>query len=231
MMRKNITARLIGLLAWAALLVSCSSPTTAVPQPTADQNMLNTAAAQTAVVKRTLIAALNAANTPQPPSDSSQPGSEAQVEATYTATPTAAATATPQEPTATATNAATATVNPALYPTRTPRRVPDVAALVSSSPPDGAVFNSGNSFDAVWTLKNTGPTTWTTDYHIRFARGADMSEAPRYYLKGAVQPGESVDLVADMIAPDEKGVQVGYWEFVNGNGDVIFTMYVAITVE
>jgi hypothetical protein len=57
-----------------------------------------------------------------------------------------------------------------------------------------------------------------------------MGEAQRFYLTKEVKPGETVDLIADMVAPSDNGTHVSYWQFVNGNGDIIATLYVAIVV-
>ncbi len=232
MTKKNNTARMLGLLALLLILVGCQTQTPAPvqQQPTPDLGAVRTEAAQTVVVKITLEAALNPSATPEAKANA---GAEAAPAAQATATPMLEPTATTAAPTATLVPTSTrqSPPNNAIYPTRTVRTIPDAAVIISSSPEDGASYNSGEAFDAVWKVKNTGTTTWTTDYHIRYARGADMAEAERYYLNGEVKPGETVDLVADMVAPGDKGVQVGYWEFVNGNGDIIFRMYVAINVK
>lgn len=230
-MNKQITtARILALFTLLVILTSCTTPTMVVPLPTTDLGAVRTEAAQTVVVKITLEAALNPSATPEVSQEKVEEQSAEVMQAAATATPTETPTAAP-----TATQVPTSTrqapPNNAIYPTRTPRTIPDAAALMDSSPYDGTVYNPGNQFDAVWKVKNVGTSTWTSNYYIRYARGANMSEAPRYYLSGDVKPGETVELVADLVAPDEKGIHVGYWEFVNGNGDIIYRMYVAITVE
>ena len=235
MTKKYITIRLFGVLALALVMASCVVPPQVALPPTPDLRAVRTEAAQTVVVKITLEAALNPSATPEAPAQEKAQPQAQEAAAVATATPTTEPpTATPK-PTdvvfATATRRPTSSASGGNYPTRTPRRIPDAAILLSYSPEDGAVFHPGNQFDAVWTVKNTGASTWTTDYHIRYASGANMSETKRYYLSQEVKPGEQIDLVADMVTPAEKGIRVGYWEFVNGNGDIIYHMYVAITVE
>lgn len=233
MTKQLTTARILALLLLLVILASCTTPTMVVPLPTTDLGAVRTEAAQTVVVKITLEAALNPSATPEAPQVKVEESAVEGLQAAATATPTETPTSTNQAPTETQVPTSTrqAPPNNAIYPTRTPRMIPDAASLVDSTPYDGTVYHPGNKFDAVWKVKNVGTSTWTSSYYIRYARGANMSEAPRYYLSGDVKPGETVELIADLVAPDEKGIHVGYWEFVNGNGDIIYRMYVAITVE
>ncbi len=233
MKRTQITTRALALLVFVLVFAGCSGQTQVAPptQVVPDEPVVRTSAVETTVAKLTIAAALNPSPT-APATETAQP-------AVVTATAAPGATSIPAGPTATVeptytpfpTLRPTTAPGAAVYPTRTPRTVPDVAVYVGGKPLDGTKFSPGEKFDAVWTLKNTGPTTWTTDYHIRFARGENFAEADRYYLSEAVKPGQTVDIIADMIAPQDLGTHVGYWEFVNGNGDIIFTMYVAITVQ
>ena len=223
MLKKNTAATLLGLVVFMIFLTGCAAPTPALVQPTVDQDMLDTAVAQTVVVKTTLLAALNPSATPE--GQSAKPARAAAQAATATPTPAIVATDTPSGPTA------TATIDRSLYPTKTPRRIPDAAAILSFSPPDGKTFNPGNQFDAVWKVKNVGSSTWNTAYRVRYASGTRMSETSDFYLDHEVKPGETTDLIADIVTPDEKGLKISYWEFVNANGDIIIRMYVAITVE
>jgi len=241
MVMKQITIRVFAILVIASFLVGCNATPTVVQQPTSDVPAIRTESAATVIARLTIEAALNPSATPVAPTETEQPVLTATQEPSPTSQPTTAAEV--ATATATATQTAVSGGNTGsgtgsgvaggsnLYPTTTPRRIPDQAVFVEGTPFDGQKFAPGSSFDAVWRLKNTGTTTWTTDYHLRFARGTNMAEADRYYLAAEVKPGETVNLTADMIAPSERGIHVGYWEFVNGNGDIIFTMYAAISVE
>lgn len=224
--------------------------------PTVEVVQDETVVAATEVMKQTIVAALatvNALGTPSPTAENTQaaaatntaPAADAATATTApTATDAAATTPTPDGTTTatpliqgTPTLISTGTATPiggagnAKYPTKTPRLIPDNAVVIASTPYDGTKFNAGNQFDAKWTLRNTGTTTWTSDYHIREVGKTKMGESDRYYLGGEVRPGETVDIFADLVAPNEGGVQVSYWEFVNGNGDIIIRVYAAITVE
>ena len=232
MMRLNKTTRLLAGLALSLLfLAACTTPTVVAPA-TPDLAVVRTEAVQTAVAKITIAAALN-------PTATEAAAQEPQVLViTATPEPTTAATAAPavaQAATATATTAptlapATSGGSGGVYPTLTPRSIPDNLILISYSPEDGDKFNAGTKFDAVWKVKNTGTTTWGTDYYLRFTGGTDMGEAGRFYLKQAVQPGETVDLIADLIAPANWGTYIGNYQFCTPNADIIYKMYVMIVV-
>jgi hypothetical protein len=211
------------MLVLVVILVGCTTPTVVVP-PTPDIPSIRTESAQTVVARLTIAAALNPTATEAPPQDQPEP---IVVTATLAPSPTdGIATATEALPTATT----RPPVSGGVYPSSTPRTIPDALTFIDDSVDDGTHFNGGTQFDAAWKVKNTGTTTWTTDYHLRYARGAEMGEAQRFYLTKEVKPGETVDLIADMVAPSDNGTHVSYWQFVNGNGDIIATLYVAIVV-
>lgn len=226
MIRTQKTIRVFAFLALVILLIGCSGPTAVVP-PTPDIPSIRTEAVQTVVAKLTIEAALNPSPT---------------VEAPATLAPEATA---PSEPTATQPvlpTAVPATSVPTLrpttvsggvvYPTATRRAGPDQAQLVSQEPRDGTVFEPGNEFDGSWTFKNIGTSTWNSNYYYRASKnGTNLATADRYYLSQNVKPGESVRLVADMVAPSSAGRTVTYWELCNDNGDIFYQFYLVVDVN
>lgn len=226
MIRTQKTIRVFAILALVFILVGCTGPTAVVP-PTPDIPSIRTEAVQTAVAKITIEAALNPSPTVEAP-----------------ATPEPEATAIP-EPTATEPSAPTAvpatsvpTLRPTTsgggvaYPTATRRAGPDQAQLISQEPTDGTVFNPSSEFDGTWTFKNIGTSTWNSNYYYRVAKGAtNLATSDRYYLGGNVKPGESVRLVADMVAPSTGGRTVTYWELCNDNGAVFYQFYLVVDVK
>lgn len=226
MMRKTYATRVAAFLVLAFILVACSGPT-AVVQPTQDLDVVRTQAAQTVVAKITIEAALNVTPTAEATA----------VPQVITATPapsdTPAPTATVEmmEPTATPLVIATAAPH-VIYPTFTVRAGPDQAKLVSQTPTDGTAFNPSNSFDAVWTMKNIGTSTWNDHYYFRFGKkGTNLALTDRYYIHGTVKPGESTQLIADMVAPSGEGRYVSYWELCNDNGAIFYNFYAVIDVK
>jgi hypothetical protein len=219
------TTRLFAILAFAVILVGCTGPTVVVP-PTQDIPQIRTESAQTVVAKLTIAAALEPSATTAAPATAAP--TEAPAEA---ATATSMPSPTPLPVLATATPIPTLKpVTGVVYPTATRRAGPDQAQFVSQEPLDGTDYNAGAEFDAAWTLKNVGTTTWSTDYDIRFSGGTNLSPVKTYPMTKTVAPGETVTLFADMVAPTTAGRYVSYWEVINGNGDVFYQMYVVIDV-
>lgn len=241
MKRMQKVVRGLGLLALIFIMVGCSNPTVVV-QPTADLPAVRTEAAQTVVARLTIEAALNPTDTPVPAEPIVITATAAPTE--EAAQPTAAAP-TEAEPTAAApteTPAVSAPPTATLIPTRPPstggpvptrtrRAGPDQAELIAQEPRDGTVYRAGEEFDARWTVRNIGTSTWTVNYDLRFARGTQLAKADMYALSKEVKPGESIALIADMVAPPDAGRYVSYWEITNENGNVFYTFYVIIDVQ
>jgi hypothetical protein len=222
------TTRLFAFLALAVILVGCSTPTLVV-EPTPDLPRIRTESAQTVVAKITIEAALNPTATSTP----AQP--------TATTAPTDTPTQDLSAPTSTLVSTLTSvpTLKPVtggggvVYPTATVRAGPDQAQYISQTPYDGTVFHPGESFDATWTFKNVGTSTWKQGiYYIRWAKeGTNMSPTDKYMLNEDVKPGESHTFVADMVAPPTGGRYVSYWQLVNDNGATFYQFYVVIDVK
>ena len=152
-----------------------------------------TAAALTAQVRMTELAA----TTPSP-----QPATPTQTLVAATGTATApAAGATP-----------TLTLPPAVPGAD---RVEFVADLTV---PDGTVFAPGEKFTKTWRLMNAGTATWTTAYSLVFYSGEQMGGATSTALSLEVPPGQTVDLSAQLTAPSQAGTYTGYWILRNTAG-------------
>jgi uncharacterized protein YgiM (DUF1202 family) len=97
---------------------------------------------------------------------------------------------------------------------------------------DGKVYAPKADFDARWTLKNTGTQTWSlaqVDYLFR--AGVEMHKYEDHYdLPVDVAPGETIDLIVDMIAPQKIGPHGTTWVVKLGN-DTICTLPLAIEVK
>jgi hypothetical protein len=95
-------------------------------------------------------------------------------------------------------------------------------------------IDPGESFQKGWQIRNTGTCTWNNAYFIKFVRGnnpaAQMGGQPTT-IRGTVEPGESFDMTVNLVAPQQAGKYVGYWQMHNGDG-VPFgqTIWVAIQV-
>jgi hypothetical protein len=240
MMKKSQkTIRMASILALVLILAACTTPTVEV-QPTQDIPAVRTEAVQTVIARLTIEAALNPTATAEPTEPEPSEAPEATATSLPTATTAPTATEPPAAPAATATTAPTARPTTAsgggtgaVFPTATRRTGPDQAQLVSQEPRDGTVFNPGAQFDGVWTFKNTGTSTWTTDYDFRFISGVNYSEsgATVFSMPQEVPPGGTVRFIVDMVAPSTGGRSVSNWDIVNENGDSFAKFYVIIDVQ
>jgi hypothetical protein len=121
-----------------------------------------------------------------------------------TLTPTLAATSTPEPPTATATS-------------------PEPAAgdlecsVLWQSIRNGHHFGSRERFDMSWQVRNTGTLAWdpaTVDF--TYLAGTRMFLSDTTQLKRTVEPGDTVALVADMVAPRSTGGYTTVWTLRRG---------------
>jgi hypothetical protein len=66
---------------------------------------------------------------------------------------------------------------------------------------DNAALDAGQSFAKIWRIKNTGTCVWSTGYTLAFYSGEQMSGQPSIPLVSVVQPGDTIDLRVDLVAP------------------------------
>jgi ABC-type amino acid transport substrate-binding protein/heat shock protein HslJ len=81
--------------------------------------------------------------------------------------------------------------------------------------------NPGQSFTKVWRVRNTGTCTWNSSYQLVYATGnspaAIMGGQPAA-VQGQVAPGGTYDAQVNLIAPQQPGTYIGYWQMENGRG-------------
>jgi hypothetical protein len=135
---------------------------------------------------------------------------------TPSATATLAATATPTTlpPTETP-SGPTNTPTKTAYPTAQPGSGDNSVFVTDVNFPDGSDFARNEAFVKTWRFRNTGKTTWSTGYKLAFIDGdtALLGANGTYYvyLPSAVEPGNSVDISVNFIAPSEIGNYTSYW--------------------
>lgn len=105
------------------------------------------------------------------------------------------------------------------------------AVFVSETIPDGTDFSPGESFTKSWTLKNTGYCDWNTDYQIAFKSGDQMSGPDAQDITTETDPGESITIEIDLVAPSSAGTYTGYWQMRTHEGVDFGEVYVQIDVE
>ncbi len=200
MVSKSMVWNILSLLVLAALLVSCnaapavtSTPTTAPtvdPKPTFDA--VSTQAAQTVVANLTL-------NAP----------SATPVTPTATTAPT-------NTPAPTDTPAPTATSTRVFIPwtqTPTPTQAAYSCTVTDISPSLGASKKVDEDFDAKWTVKNSGTSTWSSgNVDIRFIDGTRFQTSGDVFDLGHdVAPNGTYTFGVDMKAPSSDGTYTATW--------------------
>ena len=82
----------------------------------------------------------------------------------------------------------------------------DKAAWQSQSPSDGTHIDAGAEFDITWNMLNTGTSTWTTGYRLRYFSGTNLSKPGKSYtLSSPVAPNAVGACSMDAIAPWQSG--------------------------
>ena len=230
---------LLVLLACTVILSACGNAAT--PEPTMDVNTFGTAAVQTIEAGYTETALANptaapaATDTPVPmPTESipTQPqesiivlptGPEGEVSSLGTAQENSDE------------NAVLPTVPPTALPTATlpANTIGDKASWEGQSPEDNAHVEAGSEFDITWYIRNTGSTTWTTDYCCRYFSNTNLSKRPgqRAYLLYNVAPNEVGECRIDAIAPTEPGTYKMAYVLSNAEDNNFYTVDITIIVD
>jgi hypothetical protein len=222
MNKKVLIGILAGLAVVAVIIVAMvigrnRSQTPATP--TANPELILTAANQTAEAMVTQIFASTPSATPVTPTP------------TFDAVQTLAA----QTAFAIQTQAAVLTPTPTQTSATTP--IPpgpsgDRAIFVADvTIPDGTVIAPGAAFIKTWKLQNAGSTTWTTSFSFVYISGEKMGSITSVPLAQSVAPGAQVDISVDMVAPTTTGSYQSYWKMKTASGTLFNdSVYVLITV-
>lgn len=112
-------------------------------------------------------------------------------------------------------------------PTNTPQPC-NKAYAVSETYPDNTEVEKGTDFDKSWRLQNIGTCTWNANYRIAFFDGDQMNGPASKKLGVSVAPGEVVDIILDLDAPNSVGTYKGIWKLQDDSGDSFATVWVQI---
>ncbi len=243
MTKKHFHAGLILLLAGSILMTACSAQQTPTAAPAIDTNAIYTQAAQTVQA--------GLAQTPLPPTftpaptetqaftPTMDPNQALALTATAQIVQPGGATATtdPQQPAATNAVIPTATTAAVIIPTTTqavvtqPKTTGDKAELVGQVPGDGSEIPPSASFDVSLTFKNTGTTTWTKQYALKFYAGDRMGSPNDVVMTKEVAPGDSITLVFPMKADDKTGGKKTIWVLQNAEGVNFYSLWLETKVK
>ncbi len=219
-MKMNVKYRLIPFLSIILVLGACELPSfsissAATPLP----GSIETSIVQTVAVAQTQTAQFLFSPThTHTPTESPLPTS------TFTETPSPTATIIFIFPTLTRTRTAT--------PTEDGFSDEDWACrLISRNTANNQAFDPKTDFDARWVIENTGGKTWSNnDVDYIYSSGTKMHKKPAYDLSQNIDPGESVTIIVDMIAPKNKGNYSATWTLRSG-GTQFCRLSISIVVK
>ena len=140
-------------------------------------------------------------------------------------------TSVPDTPSATATQIPSSTPSPTeeVLPSTTPT-IQDSATPTqpsctniaefekSLSISDGSILESNNLYPKVWSVKNIGSCTWTTDYRLVFINGDQHLNQTDIPLPKEVPPGENVELKINFATPEEGNTYIANWMLASESG-------------
>ena len=112
-------------------------------------------------------------------------------------------------------------------PPQPPGTVTDYASFVPGG--EGLQVSPG-PFSRVLNIKNTGSTTWTTNYKLVFCRGDQMSGPSYVSLDGSYGPGSTANIQINLIAPSPPKTYEGIWRMQNDKG-VLFGDEIPIRIQ
>ena len=115
----------------------------------------------------------------------------------------------------------------------TPPLAGDKASYESQTPLDNTHVERGSEFDISWYLLNTGTTTWTTDYSLRYFTGTNFTKPGkgRWNLVQAVAPNTVGTCTVDAIAPENPGTYTMSVVLGNENDENFFIVDLTIVVD
>jgi len=84
--------------------------------------------------------------------------------------------------------------------------------------PDDTQMTPGQSFTKTWRLRNSGTCSWSKDYSISVFSGEAMNAPSKVPLPNKFDPGQSMDISVDLVAPITPGTYQSNWKLRNASG-------------
>ncbi len=82
-------------------------------------------------------------------------------------------------------------------------------------------YPHGQQFSVTWTVQNTGPLPWDTQFYFRYVQGQGAMEGDLYMLPYEVGRGDKITFTRGFECAEEPGIYNSYWELVDNDGVVI----------
>jgi hypothetical protein len=97
----------------------------------------------------------------------------------------------------------------------------DAATFVSETIPDNTQEAAGAGYTQVWTIKNSGTTTWGSSYTLQYVSGnAGCNHAAAATLSVPIAPNTSVNWSLNCTAPSAAGTYREDWKMVGPSGTI-----------
>ncbi len=133
---------------------------------------------------------------------------------------------------------ATLVVNNTPIPTATPLlatvtpSAPTTCTLASTfiadvTIPDGTVIAPGGSFVKTWAIQNSGTCTWGGGYNVVLVAGETFGASSPQPIPPA-NPGDTINVSVNMIAPNSPGSHSSVWQLQASNGVPFGTKFDAV---
>jgi hypothetical protein len=107
--------------------------------------------------------------------------------------------------------------------TSKPTAICDKAApglpMIDVNVEDGTEMEPGQRFTKIWRLTNAGTCTWSREYQAIWFFGTKMGDMVAVPLVKNVVPGESIEIEAEMVAPQAPGLYRSDWKLMNNQGE------------
>ncbi len=108
---------------------------------------------------------------------------------------------------------------------------PYECSVVAQYPQNGTIFRSGFDFDGKWTIKNVGTAVWdTSSFHLNYIGGDYLNKRNNSYdLPKMVVPGDTINVIVDLMAPLEKGSYTTIWGITSQKVDAcLFSLRIVV---
>jgi len=85
--------------------------------------------------------------------------------------------------------------------------------------PDDSIIKPKQEFTKIWRLRNIGSCIWTTNYALVLVGGDQLKGISPKLLDTPVDPGQTVDISIDLVAPKEPNYYQGNWMLRDESGN------------
>jgi hypothetical protein len=221
---------LVSLIVVALFLSACGGGNQEPTATPVDPVAIFTAAAQTVAVQQTETA-MSYSPTPEATATPALPPT-----ATLGAGVTPFATldlSQPATPGAGLTTFATPTLVLANNPTPSGPQCLDSAFVADLTYADGSEVDAGKPFEKKWRVQNTGTCTWDEGFVVVQVTGDDFGDKAKTWKltqrSDFTDPGDTLDIKIDMVAPSAKGEHGACWR-MKGDSGFFFGTWMCVKV-